>query len=275
MNNKSAVYLTGGGAKGSFHIGFFKALEELGIKTEAIYGSSIGALVGGAATYLDSYDMFECWKTLTLESVLQVDSTKVKDLFGKKKTLKLYQETIISCAKPKILIDIENIRKLLYHSLDGDKIRLSKVDFGITTTVLPSFEMLKLYKKDMSVNILEYILASLYLPIFRPQKIIDQRNYLDISGFRRQPFEMLKNSGCSHYYIVNVSGGTKEKLYKNIHQANFDEGVQLIIINMDYRSSLLDFSEEQAVVNVQKGYETTMKTLDKTLIKNSSGRMGK
>lgn len=263
MNDKVAVFLTGGGAKGSFQIGFFKALEELGIKVDAIYGSSIGALVGGAATYLNSYDMFECWNSLTLENVLQVDSNKVKNLEGKLKTLKLYKETIISCAKPKILIDIEKIRELLYNSLDGDKIRESSVDFGITTTLLPSFDMLKIYKKDMKVNILEYILASLYLPIFRQQKIIDQRNYLDISGFRRQPFEMLKKSNCSNYYIVNVSGSNDKKLYRDIYNANFKNDIDLTLINMDYSSSLLDFSEDQATLNVQKGYETTMKTLEK------------
>lgn len=264
MNNKVNIFLTGGGAKGSFQIGFFKALEEFEIKPNAIYGSSVGALVGGAATYMDSYDMLECFKTLTLESVLEVDSNKFKDIHGSLKTLKLYKETFLSCMKNR-LIDIENIRTLLYNSLDGEQIKSSKIDFGITTSVLPTFKSLQIYKEEMITNPLEYILASLYLPIFRSQKIIDNKNYIDIADYKHFPFEMLKKKECSNIYIVNISSGSSNKLYKDIEKAKFNESIKITVINMDYKASILDFSEEQMLVNYNKGYETTRKVLSKIM----------
>lgn len=266
MSKKISIFLTGGGARGSFQIGFFKALEEYGIQPELICGSSVGALVGGAATYMDSYEMLECWKTLTLESVLQVDKRKIEGIPREKRNRKLYFETFLSCCRvPGLLIDIENIRKLLYASVDGNKILDSSVDFGISTTQLPSFKMCKILKKDMICNPLEYILASLYLPIFRPQRIIDGKFYLDISSSRVFPFDMVNCKDCNQVIIVNVSSHSKEEIEKDIKRAGFSESTNVIIIDMNNKSSLLDFSEEQAEENYQYGYEESVYTLSKKL----------
>lgn len=43
-----SLALSGGGARGSFHLGFIQALQENGVEIKAISGSSAGALVGGA-----------------------------------------------------------------------------------------------------------------------------------------------------------------------------------------------------------------------------------
>lgn len=266
MEKKLGVFLTGGGGKGSFHIGFFKALEEMGIKPDFICGSSVGALVGGAATYLDSYEMLEAWKTLTMESVLNVDSRKFSDLEGSIKTLKLWKETFISCCKPKILIDIEQIRKLLYASVDGKSIMDSKVDFGCTTTVLPSFEHVKKFKQDMTKeNVLEWILASLYLPIFRPQKIIDGRNYIDIADKREYPLDMMKQKEVTDLVFVDISNANENKIRRSLKLANIGDETKVTIIDKPYKASLLDFTEEQTKINYQKGYETSIKKLEKVL----------
>lgn len=262
---KIGIYLTGGGGKGSFQIGFFKALEELCIKPDIICGSSVGALVGGAATYLDSYEMLECWKNLTMESVLGVDSKKLGDLEGRKKTLKLWLETFISCCKPPILIDIDTIRKLLYDNLDAKSIIGSQIDFGITSTILPSFEYMKKFKKDMTPeDVLEYILASLYLPIFRPSKIIDGRNYLDIAIMRKYPLDMLKNEGCTDIILVDINGTNPRRMENAIQVTRFNENVNIIIINIPFNASLLDFTEEQTKKNFEMGYETSIRRLERT-----------
>ena len=43
-----SLALSGGAAKGSFHLGFVQAMQENGIEIKAISGSSAGALVGGS-----------------------------------------------------------------------------------------------------------------------------------------------------------------------------------------------------------------------------------
>ncbi len=46
MPKAIGLCLSGGAARGAFHLGVLRALEELGIRVEAISGSSIGAVVG-------------------------------------------------------------------------------------------------------------------------------------------------------------------------------------------------------------------------------------
>ena len=46
-NTQYGLILSGGGAKGISHVGLLKAIEEQGIRLNAITGTSIGALVGG------------------------------------------------------------------------------------------------------------------------------------------------------------------------------------------------------------------------------------
>ena len=265
--SKRGIYLSGGGGKGPFQIGVFKALEELGMDYDLICGSSVGAMVGGAATYLDSYEMFECWKTLTLESVLRVDSKKVKDLAGTKRALKLWKETFLACATPhpNLLIDINDIRNLMYASLDGDKIRESKVGFGVSITTVPDFKRNYYFKENMGdVNTLEYILASLYLPIFTHQKIINNRNYLDVGMFQPCPLEMFKDKGISEIIVVDLESKSINKTLK-AYNKQLSKDINLIYIQMDDKSSLLDFSLEMADHNLKYGYDTAMKILEKEM----------
>ena len=204
--NRTGIFLSGGGARGSFHIGFLKALEEYDIEYNYIFGCSAGAIVAGASTYLSASDIYERWKRLTLENVLKIDSKKIVDYDGARKTLMLYRECALSCLRrdPNFFIDINDIRKLLYELLDGEAMRESKIDFGISTTLLPFLQMQNIWKEDMVVNPLEYILASIYLPIFSRQRIIDGRQYMDLCKFRRFPFEVLKEKGCDNIFVVNL-----------------------------------------------------------------------
>ena len=63
---KVAVVLSGGGAKGTAHIGVLKVLERAGIPVSIITGTSMGSIVGGVyacghhAATLDSVVRAQC-----------------------------------------------------------------------------------------------------------------------------------------------------------------------------------------------------------------------
>ena len=123
QNGKTGIFLTGGGGIGSFHIGFLKALEEEGIKFDFICGSSAGAIVSGAATYMSADEIHEAWKKLSLENVLKIDSKKIESLEGFRRKIKLYEQCFLSCVRrnPNLMIDANDIRKLFYGLLDGSQ----------------------------------------------------------------------------------------------------------------------------------------------------------
>ena len=74
---KVGLVLSGGGAKGAYQVGMIKALDELGVKVDAISGASIGAINGAILAASPSVQegarRMEClWKTLAADSPLQL-----------------------------------------------------------------------------------------------------------------------------------------------------------------------------------------------------------
>ncbi|MFO7882095.1 MAG: patatin-like phospholipase family protein [Kosmotogaceae bacterium] len=55
-NPKTALILSGGGARGAAHVGVIKALEEKGFKPDIIVGVSIGSVIGASYALLDDIE---------------------------------------------------------------------------------------------------------------------------------------------------------------------------------------------------------------------------
>ena len=72
---KVAVVLSGGGAKGTAHIGALKVLEQANIPIDMIVGTSMGALMGGLysigydAAMLDSLVRIQDWPFLLTDRI--------------------------------------------------------------------------------------------------------------------------------------------------------------------------------------------------------------
>ena len=58
---KTAIVLSGGGGKGAYQIGFWKAIRQLGIKYDIVTGTSIGALNGAFMVQKDYHNAFNLW----------------------------------------------------------------------------------------------------------------------------------------------------------------------------------------------------------------------
>ena len=72
------LVLEGGGAKGAYQIGAWKALKEAGVKINAVAGTSVGAL-NGALICMDELEMAQqMWSNLTYSHVMDVDDTDRK-----------------------------------------------------------------------------------------------------------------------------------------------------------------------------------------------------
>ena len=61
-----AVVLSGGGAKGAYQIGVWRALRKLNIKYDIITGTSVGALNGAMMVTGDYKRAYKIWKNLLL-----------------------------------------------------------------------------------------------------------------------------------------------------------------------------------------------------------------
>lgn len=59
------LVLEGGGAKGSYHIGAYKAIKEMGIEIKGIAGTSVGALNGALITQGDFERAYDLWESIS------------------------------------------------------------------------------------------------------------------------------------------------------------------------------------------------------------------
>ena len=74
------LVLEGGGAKGSYHVGAYKALRELGIEIGGVAGTSIGA-INGALMVQGDYDLLEkVWYNINSSELFDLDEKTITDL---------------------------------------------------------------------------------------------------------------------------------------------------------------------------------------------------
>lgn len=145
MKSKIGMVLSGGGVRGMAHIGFLYALEERGIRPDAISGASAGALVG--ALYAGGYTPGEMLSFF--------------------KTTPLFEFSFYSSQKPGLL-DSEKYRVFFEKYFPLDDFSALKIPLYISTTDLGNAENV-IFSEGELINPL---LASASIPtLFTPLEI--------------------------------------------------------------------------------------------------------
>ena len=151
-DNMLAIVLSGGGAKGAYEMGVWKALRRLRIKYQIITGTSIGALNGMLMVQNDFYKCLRMWKNINYDMIY--------DNFGNVKTT---QEMYLAYLN-KIIdggIDTKKIERLIEENYRPNKIYKSKIQFGVVAYSLKSRKVIYATKKNTRPDKLKkYILAS-------------------------------------------------------------------------------------------------------------------
>ena len=68
---KTALIFSGGGARGAYEVGVWKALEELDIKCDIVTGASIGSINGALYTQGTLKLAEDLWKNINFETVFE------------------------------------------------------------------------------------------------------------------------------------------------------------------------------------------------------------
>ena len=254
------LVLQGGGAKGSYQAGAFKALNERGIFCDVVFGTSIGAINGAFYVIKDFKNLNKLWLSLDSSDLFNIDPDLLLRIenrdFSKedvKSTLKTFKSMIKSRG-----IDTSNIRKFLTSSVSPKKFKNSKIDFGLNTFKLSNFKEIEVYKKDIPDDkLIDYLISSAYLPVFKLERIIDDKFYLDGGMFHSDcPIDMALKYGCDEIYVIKL--WQKKLKYNN----NIGAKVHIITPREDLGSIML-FELSKAEYRMQLGYYDTLRYLDK------------
>lgn len=256
MESRYGLVLAGGGTRGAYQAGAWKALKELGIKFDGIVGTSIGA-INAALFFQNSPDeIINLYQTITLGDIatLTEDNTiDAGDIFARNNITAFAKEF----AKNKGL-DNAKLGELLKKYVDADKLYASKMDFGLVATALnPKVDSLEVMKEDIpKEELYDYIRASSCYPIFKPIKINDNL-YVDGGGHDNIPVNLLLRKGYKKLLVIDISDeGIVSKLDET------DAYIKVVRPN-ESLGGIFDFTKEVINRNIQMGYLDTLKAFRK------------
>ena len=251
------LVLEGGGAKGAYHIGAYKALMEEGIEIGGIAGTSVGALNGAILAQGDYEKAYDMWNNMTYSTVINASDEEIEKLkSGKisKKDLGFIAEKIKGVISEGGL-DITPLRILLMEVIDEEKVRNSGKDFGIVTVSLTDLKPLEIYVEDIpDGELVHYLLASAYFPAFKKEKIGGKR-YVDGGIYNNLPVNLLTDKGYKDLILIRTHGvGYVKKM-------DLDNLNTIVISPNEELCKTLDFETDSARYNLKLGYYDGLKAL--------------
>ena len=251
------LVLEGGGAKGAYHIGAYKALIEEGIEISGIAGTSVGALNGAILAQGDYEKAYEMWENMSYSTVINASDEEIDRL----KSGKVSKEDIsLMAARIQGVItegglDISPLRDLVMEVVDEEKIRASGMDFGIVTVSLTDLKPVEIYIEDIpDGELAQYLLASAYFPAFKREKIGGKR-YVDGGIYNNLPVNLLVDKGYRDLILIRTHGvGYVKKVDLT--------GLNAITISPNEElCRTLDFEMDSARYNLELGYYDGLKAL--------------
>lgn len=256
------VVLEGGGARGAYQLGAIKALKELGYNFNCAIGTSIGALNAAFIAQGDIEKLEELWTTLSFKDLLDIDNKIAADALNMKISSELLGELskkVTEALKEKGM-DTSLIKGLLEKYVDEEKLRKSKIRFGLVTVCITDMKPQKLFIEDIPEGeVVNYLMATSNLPIFKRQKISD-KSYLDGGAFDNCSVEMLYNAGYKD--IIAIRLFTKRNRIRNYSKLIKKEDLNLIeIVPSEELPFILNFDTKVLNSLVEYGYVDTIKQL--------------
>ncbi|HBM80751.1 MAG TPA: patatin, partial [Clostridiaceae bacterium] len=249
------VVLGGGGARGGYEIGVWKALRELQIPIAAVTGTSVGAL-NGAMMVQGDYDIAEeIWMSVTADSIINMENEIASAVQDKKKSMS-FINTIKFMITSKGL-DITPLKELLLKVIDEEKIRRSETDLGIVTFSLTDFKPVQLFKRNIPEGkLVDYLLASACFPAFKIQEI-DNKKFIDGGVYDNMPVSLIIRKNIKNIIAVDIS---TIELIRKIDS----KGLNIINIkNSQDLGGILSFDSERSKRNMEIGYYDALKAFHK------------
>ena len=254
-NSKTyAIALEGGGAKGGYEIGVWQALDEAGIKYNAVSGTSVGALNGGLMAMRDLPRAIDAWNNMKLGKVIELDEEQEENLsrafngdIGLDDVQRLIPEAL-EIIKNRGL-DVAPLRAWVREVVDAKAIKESGVELYIATVSITDRKALEVKVNDLPEDqICDMLLASAYHPTFRLEKL-GGKFYTDGGFVDTLPLHALVTNGYKDIIAVRIPGIGHNRRFKMPDDVN----VTYIATNADL-GGVLNFDAEQSRRDMAIGY---------------------
>lgn len=260
LTKEYGLVLEGGGAKGSYQVGAWKALRETGIKIKGIAGASVGAL-NGAMIAMDSLETAEyIWDHISYSKVMNVDDSVME--LVQNRDLSSAGMALLAAEAKRVLkdkgFDITPLRELIESTIDEEKIRTSGRELYITAYSVSDKRLLTMDAREIPRGDMgDMLMASAYLPVFKTEKLGGKR-YLDGGGWDNVPISALLDRDYKDIIVMRIYGlgFDSEKV------AKIPEGTHVYhIAPRQSLGGILKFDRKQAHKNMNLGYYDGLRML--------------
>ena len=253
LEKEYGIVLEGGGARGAYQIGVWKALREAGVKIRGVAGTSVGALNGALICMDDLEKAEEIWGNMTYSTVFNVDDSMIGKL--KKFGVRSMKVTDAAAEFRRLFsdrgLDIAPLKKLLEETVDEERIRSSPRDFCAA-----SFSVTDRKEEDFDVKaappgtIKDIMMASAYFPGFKQEKL-GGKTYLDGGSVNNVPVDLLTDRGYKDIIVIRLYGiGVDRRRFMDIPE---DVTVHEIAPRRNL-GGILEFDSARTRKNMKLGY---------------------
>lgn len=246
-----AIALEGGGGKGAYEVGVWKALDEAGVQFDAVAGTSVGALNGAMMVMGELEQAIGLWENIRFSQVFDADDVQMKKLYDRELSgldIKALLKDLLEAIKGGGL-DIEPLQKLISQWVDEEKIKASGKKFFLVTYSLTDKKELDIDADELEAGKLkDMLLASAYVPLFQRKKL-DGKDYVDGSVQNVVPVSTLLERGYKDIIVVRIYGVGIEKRTKLPEDVNITT-----IAPREKLGGILQFDAERSKKDMTLGY---------------------
>lgn len=249
-----AIVLSGGGAKGAYQVGVWKALRKMGISYDIVTGTSIGSVNGLMMVQNDYFKSVWLWRNIGFDVIYDVDfPSKYDTLLELKEVYKNYAKHFFKDGG----IGTEKMRSIVNKIYNEQKFKKSKINYGIVTFNLTKMKPLCIKKSEFKDNLIDYVLASACCyPALKKTKI-NGEEYIDGGYYDNMPINMAIELGAKEIIAVDLEAVGVKKTIK-------DENVKITYIRpKNDIGSFLVFDKNLSKRAIKYGYYDTMKVYNK------------
>ena len=248
---KRAVVLGGGGSRGSYQIGVWQAMLELGLEYHVVTGTSVGALNGALMAQREFEAAYDLWWNMDNSRVMEGIPSDEGTPDSRLSVYRAFVREMVT----KGGLDISPLEATVRGVLDEEKLRSSGIDYGIVTVDMTSLKPVELFLEEMPRGeVADYMIASAScFPAFKPKTIRSAR-FIDGGYYDNLPVEMATRSRTpvDEIWAVDVEGiGVRRK---------FRPQVPLRTLRCYWDlGNILIFERDQCRRNILLGYYDAMK----------------
>ena len=241
---QKALVLAGGGARGSYQVGVWRALMELDWHPQIITGTSVGSL-NGAMFVLDLYETArDMWLTIRSQDVMELPEEDA-DLSA----LHQFLRRVVRAGG----MDVSPLEDIVERVLDEKALRAAPIRFGLVTVEQRGLKPRELTLDEIPEGrVKDYLMASAAcFPALRARDI-DGVKFLDGGYSDNMPTGLAKKMGAEELVCVDLEG-------VGITRPNLT-GLPTVMVRSYWDlGDILHFDPDTARRNIELGYYDTLR----------------